>query len=66
MIVLDTTGLILLGLGHDGRWELHGGKVDPGESFESAAARELREETGLVTEPRAARTVAVAMDGCAG
>ncbi|WP_081578174.1 (deoxy)nucleoside triphosphate pyrophosphohydrolase [Austwickia chelonae] len=30
-----------------GRWELPGGKVEPGESWESAAHREIREELGV-------------------
>ncbi|MFJ9076229.1 NUDIX domain-containing protein [Streptomyces sp. NPDC102278] len=41
LVVLDADGRVLLGLAHDGRWELPGGKVDAGEGFEQAAAREL-------------------------
>ena len=35
----------------DGRWQLPKGIVDKGESTESAAIREVREEAGIQTEP---------------
>ncbi|MCR5867997.1 MULTISPECIES: CoA pyrophosphatase [Aquincola] len=38
---------------HPGQWALPGGRVDEGETPESAALRELEEEVGLVLGPEA-------------
>ncbi len=35
------------GAGHPGFWACPGGKIEPGESFEDSAKRELKEETGI-------------------
>ena len=53
VIIRDDEGRILLlkrsmsSKGNPGKWELPGGKVDPGEGFEEALIREVAEETGL-------------------
>jgi 8-oxo-dGTP diphosphatase len=37
---------------HRGRaWEMPGGRLEPGETFEQAAVREFSEETGMALEP---------------
>lgn len=56
VLVFDPSNRLLLARGHDldnpGRswWFTIGGGRDPGESARSAAARELREETGIVLD----------------
>jgi 8-oxo-dGTP diphosphatase len=51
VFVIDEYGRLLLGVRekepHRGQWVLPGGKVEPFETIEEAAQREIREETGL-------------------
>ncbi|MET4895925.1 (deoxy)nucleoside triphosphate pyrophosphohydrolase [Sphingomonadaceae bacterium jetA1] len=54
--LVDADGKILLqrrpsGKAHAGLWEFPGGKVEPGETPETALVRELREELGIAVAP---------------
>ncbi len=53
--LIDVDGRVLIGQRPDGKamaglWEFPGGKVEPGESPETALIRELNEELGVRTE----------------
>lgn len=62
VVVTDEAGRVLLGLHPCGVWELPGGKVDPGESVEQAAVRELAEETTLVASPADVSVIGLVLD----
>jgi 8-oxo-dGTP diphosphatase len=59
-VIMVRDGKILLGLRHtdpekadselhgEGTWTMPGGKIEYGETFEEAAAREVLEETGII------------------
>ncbi|MEV7565669.1 methyltransferase, FxLD system [Streptomyces tanashiensis] len=65
-VVTDAAGRVLLGSSRRGHLELPGGKTDGSESFEAAAVRELREETGLVARAEDAHVVAILADDSRG
>jgi 8-oxo-dGTP pyrophosphatase MutT (NUDIX family) len=50
-LVRDEDGRVLLVRHVEGRWQLPGGAVDPGERPEDAARREAHEEAGIEIEP---------------
>jgi 8-oxo-dGTP diphosphatase len=56
VLVLDDSDRCLLlrrsmvSKGNPGKWDLPGGKVDAGESFDEALLREVEEETGLTVD----------------
>ncbi len=52
-VIYDDSGRLLLlqrsmgSRNYPGKWEFPGGKVDPGERYDDALLREVKEETGL-------------------
>jgi 8-oxo-dGTP diphosphatase len=67
LALIDASGRILMqkrrpGGRHGGLWEFPGGKVEPGESLESALLREIAEELCVAVAPAALRYAARSAD----
>ena len=66
-VVRDEAGrLLLVRRGREpaaGLWSLPGGRIEPGETAAEAAAREVREETGLEVQIGAVLITALVGDG---
>jgi 8-oxo-dGTP diphosphatase len=66
-VVRDAGGrLLLVRRGRppaEGRWSVPGGRIEPGETAAEAAAREVREETGLEVEVGPVLITALIGDG---
>ncbi|WP_306316277.1 MULTISPECIES: NUDIX hydrolase [unclassified Streptomyces] len=65
-LLLRPDGCVLIGLrvkrGEDASWCLPGGHVEPGESFEAAAVREIAEESGIREAAANARVFAFGLE----
>ncbi len=59
VVVSDGRHLLLGHATRSPRWDIPKGEAEPGEEFAAAAARELREETGLAVEPSELSTLGV-------
>jgi putative (di)nucleoside polyphosphate hydrolase len=59
VIISDGRRLVLGHATHSPRWDIPKGIAEPGESFVTAAVRELEEETGLTVLPDALRDLGV-------
>jgi len=52
-VIVTSAERVLVGRRRDGmpRWTFPGGGIEPGETAQEAAVREVREETGLLVRP---------------